>query len=181
MPSASKPLETLITEAQRLRIEEAVFKMSKTPDRTYVRIMETEVYTMSKAGQWGEAKLYERSIGMNDVLDPVKHTKHYFDTLLHEVAHHIAYLCAGHHGHGKPWKQVMELLQQPVQRCSAKTPELRAAVGDPNKERPFVCSTCGEVQMRHPSYVRGFNAYHKPCKSPWDREAGKLQQQFETA
>ena len=72
----------------------------------------------------------------------LKNPKHLKTTLLHEVAHLIAYYEYGDHGHGYSWKKVMRDLRQDPKRCHNYD---NIKIDKHNATRKYVCPRCSNV------------------------------------
>lgn len=66
---------------------------------------------------FGRCWFGRRTIGLSVHLCKVNDEAECFDTVLHEIAHALAFLKDGHRGHGKPWKRWCVMIGAKPQRC----------------------------------------------------------------
>jgi predicted SprT family Zn-dependent metalloprotease len=86
-------------------------------------------------------------------------------TVLHEIAHALAFLETGHKGHGPPWKAVCDRIGAKPERCYKKG-ELKMPLGNWRAS----CPGCGATHHLHRRPKRLTGWYCKAC----GRERGSL-------
>lgn len=74
----------------------------------------------SRASRWGQCSYDNREIQLSWRLRPGgDFTQRHDGTLMHEIAHALAYFILGCHGHGPVWKEIDQMLGNDGSRCTA--------------------------------------------------------------
>lgn len=82
------------------------------------------------------------------------------DTILHEIAHALAYAEYGHKGHGYPWKKVCLRIGARPERCYDSN-----AVDMPKGKWRATCPSCRRQYHRHRRQRSVVGYWCKPCGS----------------
>jgi len=145
---------TLRDEGDRLPFQNQN-ERDRLMDEVQLALMDVDVILNTRMGSYGSADLSNKQIEIAAWLKGDQ--KQWEDTLMHEVAHFIAYWLWKDSGHGKPWKRIAKALGATPDRFGPSTPtqvqqELSVV---------YECVHCGKRQ--HQSRRWSKPRYHTPC------------------
>jgi predicted SprT family Zn-dependent metalloprotease len=118
----------------------------------------------NRYGQCGyRSRKYGNYVEVHPVLLKRDGAEEYNNTLLHEIAHALAYLHYGRvsHGHGRVWQNIMRWLGLEPERCKS------GAFLDEEEETSkwtYTCKSCGYQWNYHRRMKRYQNRYHSKCR-----------------